>query len=345
MVKGDPYARLMGLRPVPFVRRKRPRPALIASATPRLGRRVRPRLARKGFTATKRRQRRRFARAKKRGDNSSASSVSIGRRWLKRAFRFLAGLSGKKTLSYSSSNSTDSVAGGQAAFLVPYMTRTDIAEINKAAQGLTGSTTVSANLVTYLMRYCKNVLVLKNQANHVVKVQIYDLVCKQMPTGSSLDDPLEVWSKYYTDVGSSATRTTVGNSPLRSLDFNRAFSVKRVITHDLEPGEQHTHTLYHAYNRMFRDFDMAQQSTESRPYVTGYIMVVFYGSLGHESTDPTKVQYMGARIDYALRKEIVFQHMVQTQPSYEYTSTLPAAITNFDFMGEQQDIDIDPTSA
>lgn len=339
---GSTYARTMGLRVrVPARPRKRP-PTTRVGQPARMGRRVRRRVRTRGFTATRRRQRRRFARAQKRGENSSASTVSIGRRWLGKKFRSLAGLSGKKTLSYSSSSGVDSTSGHQACFVVPYMDRTDLQALNKEANS--GAAAVSANLVTYLMRYVKQVLVLKNQSNHVVKMQIFDLVCKQMPTGSSLDDPLECWSKHYTDLGSTATRTDVGNSPLRSLDFLRAFSVKRVITHDVEPGEQHTHTLYHAYNRLFRDFDMAQQSTDSRPYVTGYIMVVFYGSLGHESTTVTNVNYMPARMDYAIRKEIVFQHAVQTQPNYAYTNTLPA-VTNYDFMGENQDIDLDPTSA
>lgn len=339
--RGNPYALTMGFNPVPYRRPKKPR----LSAPPRKGYRVRPKMVMKrplSFTKTQQRRRKRRA-VQRRGQNSSASTVTFGKRWLGRRFGSLQGISGKKTIATDYSTSLASSTGQQFSGAFSWMNRSDLTAVNLEANGGVSS---SDNLVTYLMRYVKNVMVVKNQSNHVVKVQFYDLVCRADPVGTSADDPIELWRRGYTDVGASSDQIlAVGNSPLRSAEFRKYFWVKRVITHDLEPGEQHTHTVYHRYNRLIRDIDFLARSPVSIRTMTGYTLVVFSGSIGHESAVPTSVTYMPARIDVAVRKEIVFQHLTQTQPKYSYTNNLPGAITDFDFMGEADDQDANPIIA
>lgn len=316
------------------------------SAPLRMGRRVRPRLTGKRRVPTRtrtRRRKRRLGRAVKRGDNSSASFCSFGKRWLKRgAAKLLAGMSGKKCIATHSSGNLSSAQRQQATGFYDWMSKADCTAIKTEANG----GTASDSHVSYLMRYMKGVLTVKNQSNHVVKVKLYDLVCKRPPAGTSVDNPTEAWQKWYTDAGASGTITNeVGNSPLRSQEFLKYFSVKRFICHDLEPGETHTHTVYQGYNRLIRDFDISETTNVSIPYMTGYVMFTIHGSIGHESATPGNVSYMPATIDFTWRKELVFQHATQVQPKYTLTNNLPATVTNFDAMLENQDVDLDPVAA
>lgn len=154
-----------------------------------------------------------------------------------------------------------------------------------------------------------------------------------------------IWSKGFTDFGSSGAQLLPGNTPFQSSEFRRTWYVRRVTLVHLEPGQQHEHTVVHRFDQVVDSTRWANSNAQSISGLTGYTMIVWNGALGHESTDASKVTYMPLKIDYLRSEEYSFGYLQRNTPSYVVDSTIPTAITNFDHMGETQDADMDNIDA
>ena len=288
------------LDPVPFKRKRKYSGVSSSSASKRLGRRVRRRVTRK-FVA-RRRPKRAVIRH---GENSSASNTYLGRAFLPGAFRAVAAMSGKKVISATGTTPVSSLSQEQGIGLFPYLNLVDLNDIRVEANGGVDTTAT----VSYVLRQVKSVVAFKNQSNVPCKVKIFDLVCKRDTVGTTRDNPLEAWTAGLSDIASLMTPKSPGAIPFRSAEFNRYWACRRMITHDLEPGEQHTHTVYHRFNRVIKDVDIGQRSPQTVAYYSGFTMIVVLGSLGHDTTTATKIGFMPILLDCAHRR-------TQPRPTY-----------------------------
>lgn len=331
---GGSYASTMGLRPVPFTRkRKFGGPSTGMSAVPRLGRRVRPRMAR-SYLLTKT-KRKRPGKVRSHGDNSSASVNSIGKKFLtffdKMMYRKIVS---PQTLFYNSANSTSSTQGRQRVQVFPYMQSTVLTAIKTACNGGTATDIP----VKFFLKSGKYSLKFKNQSNHVVKMSIYDIVTKKNTISSSIDSPDEAWQKGLTDFGGLSSGT-VGFTPYKSPEFNQYFGVNRVTTLSMEAGQQHEHLVYHRYNRVVDSVQFENATGTAIAGLTRFIMLVFHGSLGHESTSAANVTYMPATIDYASSYDYTYGFIEKTVRGFTATDNNLTTVVDFDFMGEGGDAD------
>jgi len=185
---------------------------------------------------------------------------------------------------------------------------------------------------------------LKNQSNCVAKLSLYDLVTKKNTVSSSLDEPGELWAKGLTDYGAVGV-TTVGFTPFRSPEFNQYFGVNRVTTVSMEPGQQHDHVVYQLYNRVLDSIQFENNVGTSIAGVTRFLLVVFHGSLGHESASASTVSYMPVTFDYAWSSEYTYGWIEKSARGFTATDANPTTIVDMDFMGENGDVDANIVTA
>jgi len=331
------YASTLGLRALPF-KRKRPGPSTITGggAVPRLGRRVRPRMAR-SYTFTKTKTKQRTGKVISHGDNQSFSNNSIGKKWLTQFDSLmLRKVVSPQTVFSNLTGNVSSAQGKQAVLAFAYLTKTELTSMETASAG--AATSVPTK---YFLKVGKYVLRLRNQANTNCRMSIYDIVTKRNTVSTTLDNPSEVWTKGMTDFG-ALTKETIGMTPYRSPEFNQYFGVNRVTTISLEPGQQHDHTVYHKYNRVVDSIQFQNNVGTALAGLTRFIVIVFHGTLGHESLAASNVTYMPITVDYAAQSEYTYGWIDKTTRAFTGTDSNPVAVADFDFMGESGDMDTNP---
>lgn len=336
------YARMRGWQPVRYRRPRFPGKKSLGSslsARPRFGMRVR----RRGPTMTRtKRSKKLFQKGKKTGDNSSLSYFHMGRSWMSRYTRLLyKKVQGRQVDITDRSGSKLSVQGQQTNLTFDSLTLSDLNKIKINCNG--GVDT--ENDVKCFIGHVKRTMRIKNQSNSVAVLRFYDLLVKRTPISTTIDDPIEAWNKGYLDGGITSFASTVGATPFESAEFRRYFDVKKVSVMNLEPGQEHVHTVIHRVNRIVSSTEFANANLFHWQGLTSFTLVMYHGTLGHESTTPGNVQIMSVRLDWHERREIKYGHIQENAPTYTYTSTLPGTITNFDFMGENQDVDLDDAAA
>lgn len=330
------YASIVGANPLPvtITRKRKWFPSITKDQVPlRLGRRVRPRMAR-SFTVTKTKQKRRFGTAHKTGDNSSISSTRYGFAMSHSNKMLFRKLVGRQTYSGNTSTNFTSGQGEQGVFQYGVLSRDQMVAIK--AQALGGTT--NANNAKIFVGYVKHRVVFRNQSNSSGRVTLYDLVWKKNPVASSLDTPIEAWQKGYTDFGVTGNEEIIGNTPFQSPEFRNHVTVKKVTTLHLEPGQQHEHTVYYRVNRIINTTLFDNSGFAPVPFLTSYVMGVWHGSLGHE-LDNSKVTYMPMKLDIAQHFEYNYGWLPPIQSSFTQVNNMSKTVVDFDFMGENQDED------
>lgn len=322
------------LYPVPF-KRKRPVPTTGTGAPVRMGRRVRPRYAR-SYTQTMTKTKTQFGKATKVGENSSISSNRIGKRRLNYvSSKMLA----PRTVTEITGNSTNCTAGRQNHFSIPIMTRTALASIKSVLGG--GDNNIRFALKTGRMRVS-----FKNQSNINARCVIYDIVAKNRVCPSALfDSPRELWEKGLTDYGVADTMYNPGLTPFKSPEFRKHFYVHKATYVNLEPGQQHEHSVWYQWNLQMDSTEFDNYASDTVPKCTRYVMVVFYGTLYHESTEVTEVTTAPITLDYSYTREYSFAGMLYNVPTMGVTNSLSTAIADGDFMGESGDGDTNVVAA
>lgn len=335
--KSVSYASTMGLRPMPFKRKRKGPPTTTGGgATIRLGRRVRPRMA-NSYTFTKTQTKRRAGRVTSHGDNQSASVNTIGKRWMSCFDKLMS----RKIISPQSSfkNASSQLNAAQGVQYVEpfsFLGKTDLVAMETLANG------AGTNIpVKFFLKTGKYTLKVRNATNTNVKMSIYDIVTKRNTVETGLDNPKECWQKGLTDFGGTPALTTetVGFTPYRSPEFNQYFGVNRVTTVSLEPGQQHDHIVYHKYNRVVDSIQFQNNVGLSIAGLTRWCMIVFHGTLVHDQTGGSQVTYSQARVDVAQTSEISFGWIEKTARSFVSTDIIPKGIATVGGALEAGDVD------
>lgn len=331
------YAKQMGLRPIPFKRRRPNVPFKKGPAIPRSAPRLpgRSRLALKGRTptSTRTRQKKRFGNVVKHSDNSSMSSSRFGYACPRRIRMLFKNMLGRRTVRTVNATNFSTNGGQQNQHTDTVLDRT---ELLSAKLEITG--TSSNNNFKFFLGYMKYRMVVKNQVNHVVRVTFYDIVPKFTQV-SSLDTPQECWIKGQQDLGLAATDNRVPHAtPFSSPEFRRFMRVVKTTTVYLEPGQQHEHSVYRRINRLINSTEFDNANSNAVRGCTYFCMINVLGSLGHEAATPTTVSYMPCTLDIVSHREYYYSYLPGSTPTYTAVNNL-SAVTTWNFMGEQGDID------
>jgi len=334
-VAANAYGKTMRMRPVRYNRPRRP-PFKGAKSAPRQSGRSRQDLrSGRSYTKTKTKQKRKTGGVSKTGDNSSVSYCRLGRSLKGSQLKFLVKkVLGKQVVSNNTSGTITSTAGVQAIKLFTVMDASQLISMQNVA-----STTVTENDVKLFVGNVKHRVVFKNQSNNVGKVTIYDIMTKRSPPTAALDDPVECWNKGFLDLGVGAQSTVIDNTPFNSAEFKQYWKVNKVTTFNCEPGQQHEHTIRQGVNSYLSSTRWANSAAQSISGITSHCMIVFHGSIGHESTTNLNVTYMPMKLDWVQFKEYDFGYTLRTIPQYFSTNLLSTTVANFNFMGENQDYD------
>lgn len=320
--------------PVPY-RRKRPPPG----APLRMGRIVRPRMQLKSgrsYTQTKTKRKRRPGNVTKNGDNASLSSnwiKSTSRRRL--PYAQYKQLAAPQTISLASTGNFSCTQGRQFVGMVDYLTKGNLVPIKQSLVGTTDKN------VRFFMKTGRMKISFKNQSNGNARLTLYDIVPKRTVPNGGLDTPTEAWAKGNLDLTGSGTHYNyIGETPFKSPEFRRYFGVHRVTYVNLEPGMQHEHVMHMVYNK-FVDSLAFENENACIPGLTRYCMIVFHGSLGHESLTPATVSTLPVTIDQMVIREWSFSYMETPTATHLRTDGVPTTVVDFDHMGEAGDVDAD----
>lgn len=337
---GVAYGRARGYKLKPFTRRKPYRPArTMVKAPNRMGARVRT--GKRAYVAVRRRKQKMHQRSYKTGDNSSISATYLRSRFGKIPRAIYTKMLGVQTRVESSSGTTSSTTGRQAVWNFINLTRPTLEALKEEVLG------VSENEAKFVIQRARHRLHIKNQSNNAGKLLLYDIEVIRMPPSSSFDTLTECWVKGLVDMGdTTSTQTIVGQTPFTSPEFRQYFRIKKVTHVPLEPGQQHEHCVTNYINRVVSSTTWANHTgVLSIPGLTTCVMAVWHGSLGHESATPSTVTYLPMKLDFAVTQEVKFGYVVQSAPKLVVTSTHPTTLVDPDFMGENQDADVNDIAA
>lgn len=327
------YARAFGLRPVPYRPRwkRPPLTGLKKGARPRLGMRVR-----RGSRTQARMRRRLYGTGKRIGPNSSMSFFRFGRRWMSRFVKMLyKKVQSRQVDCFHTTATASSGTGQQGIHEWSSLKGNELIRLKTTAnRGVT-----TDNNIRLFIGHVKRRMLYRNQTNTVCKLTLYEIVYKRQASITTIDEPNESWAKGYTDFLLTNQHLEVGNTPFNSPEFRTYFYVKKVIVVNLEPGQQHEHTVIHRINRIVDSTMWDQSQSIFQKDLTSWTMAVFHGSLGHESATPSTISYVPITLDMSCHSEIHFGFIEQNQPGYRYTAAIPKTVADFDFMGEADDVD------
>lgn len=323
----------VGSRLVPVFKK----PRLPPRAPLRMGPRVRPRVrAGRSYTKTVTKRRRKVPKVYSHGDNSSYSyNKIVGRSNLRSLWSVARRVVNPQTVRTNYSNKWTCPYGLQATNVLSIFTKTQLVAMKTAANGAAATD----NNVKLFLRTGQMKVNFRNASNTNMRCTLYDVVTKKTPPSGSLDSPSEAWVKGLTDFSVTGTNTVVGMTPFKSPEFREYFRVNKATTLSLEPGQEHQHTVYHKWNRLVNStqFDNAPGDVVSG--LTRFFMIVWHGTLGHESATDTTVTTAEGKLDYMYSVQYSYGYLNEIKPSFTSTNNLPTNITQLDFMGESGDAD------
>jgi len=246
-------------------------------------------------------------------------------------------LLGRQSIAKNSSYTRSSATGAQYVWSFDFLTKTTLSDMKTAANEASATT----NDVVLYVGTIKHRMHFKNQSNVVSKFTIYDIVCKRTPSGvSGYDSPTDMWDKGLYEMGAGSNMSqAIGQVPSRSPEFRNHFSIHKITNVNMEPGQQHEHTVFRRVNRVLHSTLWDDVGGDFVSGLTHSTMLVWHGSLGHEHLVPGNVSYTPVTMDYAIFTEYDTAYLPNNKPSYAVTDTIPKTITDWDFMGETQDDD------
>jgi len=262
-------------------------------------------------TSAPRQQRAGTGEVRRLGENSSMSACYLGKS--SRGMRYMQSKAGGIKRTYQNNvGQMNTGTGVQASLSYASLTRTELAAVKTSLDAdLPAEFKAGTNNMKIIFRDVRQKVHIKNQTNHVAYVTLYDIIPKSTCLNNVVDTPEETWAKGCLDQGMSAYPLLPGRSPYESKEFTKFFSVVKTTKLFLEPGEQHEHNYVRKLNRVFDStiWDNAISNIgETIKGLTGFLMVVAYGSIGHSSTDVgSTVTYMPVRLDIVSHLEYSYQ--------------------------------------
>jgi len=343
---GVSYAKTMGMRPMRFKRVRRPVPYKknIYRGAPRQSGRSRTDLrSGRSYTITKtQKKKRRNGTVSKTGENTSSSYTSHSNKWSKVPGTLFKKLLGRQTFQTNVSGTRTSKYGRQDELSQSSINLSNLEYMAAQANG----GTVTAENVKIFMGSVKTKYHFRNQSNDAGVMLIYDLTCKRTPPDSNFDTPREVWQKGLIDLGNDTLQwETVGQIPTTSPEFKRYFSISKVTRVPMEAGQMHEHTTMQRVNKVVESVRWQNTTSVSHSGLTNWCMVIYRGGICHESATNANVTFSPMKLDYIKDVTFDFAYMPINKAKYLSVDTLAVAITDPDFMGENQDYDANNITA
>lgn len=243
----------------------------------------------------------------------------------------------KQTVGANSSGNVACTVGTQGTHQLFILPKSSLTLMESTAAG--AATVNPVRLFIYGVKFTYSV---RNQSNANAKCTLYDIVTRKDPVTAAIDSPVEAWDKGMADFGMFTPSNVVGQTPFRSPEFRQYFRVQKVTSFNLEPGQQHEHVVHNKYNKMISSERFQNVPGTTAAGLTRFSLLVFHGSLAHETAPPNAVTTTAVGLDWYQRTEFTYGFIEKVQPTYAFTDALPKTVTNLDMMVEQDDQDGDP---
>lgn len=345
------FAPLMGFTQLPAPPRRRPGRSqtrrqpykgptyMVTPAKPRMGAAVRTGRS-QTLTRTTTRKKQLQGKVVKSGENSSVSYTNYGK-YSQPTKTLAVKLTGHAVREYLSSGTLLGGQGIQGAFNSSLLGLSQLAQLSIDAN----AGAIDNNQKNIFLKSAKFSLYFKNQSNVMSKVTLYDIITADQPIDSALGSPVNAWNKGYTDMGVTNQYLSIGATPTASPEFKKYFRITKVTRVPLEPGQEHEHKVSKNMNWSVPSTRFENTTSTAIKGLTYWCLVVWQGSLAHESGTPANVTFAPVRLDYVIRQKYSYCFLSNNKPTYVMVDNIPKTILDLDFMGESQDADLDPTNA
>lgn len=322
--------------------RNRPKKRPVGRPKKKTTNQLRPKtmIGRSSRTMTKTKYRSTAGKVKKTGNNSSVSYTNYGK-YTKLNKSIWAKTTGHSIRELMASGSSISTQGTQQLFSPNLFPKSDLDQLKLDAN----SNVATGNDVTMLLKKAKLKVHFKNQSNVMSHVSIYDVCTINPGFVTAIDSPSEAWDYGFNDMGTPSQSSVIGATPYGSAEFRKLFRITKVTKLKMEPGEEHEHVVKKNMNWIVHSTKWDNQTTANVKGLTYFCLVVFHGSLAHDTANPSSVTYAPVRIDFSYRRQYNYAFISNNKPTYNLADALPKTIVDLDFMGEDQDKDLDPTNA
>lgn len=267
------------------------------------------------------------------GNNSSLSSNTIrsGLKIPKSVYDYQK-MAAPRSFYINTTGNVSCGQGRQQVFVFEYLPLADL-------QTIKSNLSTTANNVRILLKNGKHVLRLRNQTNTNCRLAIYDMVTKKDGQQTAYDSPVEAWTKSSLDYGDTNQLFYIGQTPYKSMELKKFFGINKVTYISMEPGQQHEHKVYHQYDRVVDTTKYDNAVGTSIAGLTRFSMIIFYGHLAHESTNPSNVTTAPITLDYMYERQFAYKALNTVVNQFTTTNVLPTNIVDLDQMGEDQDKD------
>lgn len=333
------YARTMGMRPVPFIRPRRPSggvpvrpPGGAPIRRPVRRRRIKNAISRtQTMTKTKRRSRK--------GGIATDKGVSFfsytcrPQRLPKAIYKQMIG---NQQMLLQEGFQVKGTVGRQAVSgdnKLSVGSRTELMQIRDKVVPLSGGVRDPRSIKIFV-KSARNVIHMRNQTNAPIKVKLFDIKCKRDTTGSANLNPVTAWQKGTDDNTQTSfpgsNHLLVGQMPGQSPEFRYFYKILKERVLELQPGAFHEHFFKINYNKMLdtTGLDNLSSSADGLSKWSFYTLVVAYGSIGNDSSTGTgAVTYLPVNLDIAYNKVYKYAYLEKNLPVYDIISTHNNALT------------------
>lgn len=169
-----------------------------------------------------------------------------------------------------------------------------------------------------------------NQDNGILRMKIYDVICRCDGSSTSYDSPSEAWLNGATRFASSTIPYIPGATPYGIPDFTSYFKILKTTHVHLLPGEMHEHvTTFRPHRQLATNklFTMASGIDMVKGF-TCFTMIVIVGGPANDTVNDNQVSTGKCKIDYVTTKEYRYTYLDKATPTYNGTNSLPTAFTN-----------------
>lgn len=190
-----------------------------------------------------------------------------------------------------------------------------------------GSITGQSKATRFLIENASHDFRITNQDLGNVEIHIYDVVCKSdcsLSPQQCIYDGLNDQSD--ASFGFGTNKIPIGCTPTQSALFNSYYRVKQHSRIILAQGQSHTHSCYLAPMRVVNT-EILTEGTMSVKGLSLWTVIMVSGLPQNDSTTKTQVSTGNSALDIVTTKTIKYTWAADTNHSYFYTNSLPAAFT------------------
>lgn len=174
----------------------------------------------------------------------------------------------------------------------------------------------------------KTTTLITNQDNGILRMKVYDIICRCDGSNTSYDSASEAWANGATALGNSQIPYVPGATPYGIPGFTSHYKVLKTTHVHLTPGEMHEHVTSFRPHKQLATNKLFTTGFDCIKGFTCFTMIVIQGGPANDTTNDNQVSTGKPKVDYVTTKEYRYTYLDKSVPTYQVYNSLPTAFTN-----------------